>query len=264
MFRWPNLKGSVVQSLFCGIMIFGIFISLVLLWSSSAYAESVVLDLSPRASQGILGHKIYYGTSSANFTYCIDIGSSTSCEISGLEEGSTYYFAATSYDASGFESGFSNRVSTHISIQSGSDSNDNTSIGTTGEESVVDNDSGGFSTGRTNWARSSFISGAHGGDYLYAPPGDGSNWAKWEFYLSTSGDVEVFASWTAFSNRSDVAPFEIINNGNRISVFVDQTTNGGRLVSLGTYWLEAGKVEVVLRDTPTGYVVADAVKIVSQ
>ena len=40
--------------------------------------------------------------------------------------------------------------------------------------------------------------------------------------------------------------------------------NGGEFNKLGTFVLEAGTLEVVLSDTPSGYVIADAVQIVKQ
>jgi hypothetical protein len=73
---------------------------------------------TPRNSDGtpvsnIAGYKVHYGTSSRNYDKTVNNGIETTCTISGLSPG-TYYFAVTSYDSSGNESGFSNEASKTI------------------------------------------------------------------------------------------------------------------------------------------------------
>ncbi len=127
---------------------------------------------------------------------------------------------------------------------------------------VVDNFDEEFSSQPGLWVQSSFVEGGYDSAYSYAPPGDGNAWAKWAFSLGISGTFEVFAHWTSHPNRSNAAPFTINNHGKEWIVTVDQTANGGQFVSLGTFKLAAGDVDVVLNDTPDGYVIADAVKLV--
>jgi hypothetical protein len=55
------------------------------------------------------GYKIYYGTSSGNYSQSIDVGDSTSASISSLSSG-TWCFAVTAYDTSGNESSYSDEV----------------------------------------------------------------------------------------------------------------------------------------------------------
>jgi len=57
----------------------------------------------------VAGYKLYYGTSSRNYSNNINVGMVTSYTVSGLAPG-TYYFTVTAYDASGNESGFSNEA----------------------------------------------------------------------------------------------------------------------------------------------------------
>jgi hypothetical protein len=57
----------------------------------------------------LAGYKIYYGTSSGNYTLSQDIGNITSYTINNLPSG-TYYFAVTSYDSSGMQSVYSNEA----------------------------------------------------------------------------------------------------------------------------------------------------------
>ena len=58
----------------------------------------------------LAGYKIYYGTTSGNYTEVIDVGNVTTSKVEGLNPG-TYYFAVTAYKNSRNESGYSNEVS---------------------------------------------------------------------------------------------------------------------------------------------------------
>ena len=58
----------------------------------------------------VAGYRIYYGTQSQDYTNCIDVGNVTNATITGLAAGTTYYFAATTYYASGDESDYSNET----------------------------------------------------------------------------------------------------------------------------------------------------------
>ncbi len=56
------------------------------------------------------GYKIYYGVVSGDYTNRDDVGNVTAATVTGLAGGTTYYFAATTYDGSGNESDFSNEI----------------------------------------------------------------------------------------------------------------------------------------------------------
>ena len=68
---------------------------------------------NPNTEPDIAGYKIFYGTSSGAYTETIVINSpdQTFCEIAGLQEGFTYYFAAKAVDAAGQESDYSVEIS---------------------------------------------------------------------------------------------------------------------------------------------------------
>ncbi|HXA45603.1 MAG TPA: fibronectin type III domain-containing protein [Candidatus Angelobacter sp.] len=64
----------------------------------------------------VVGYKIYYGTVSRQYTNVIVAGNVTSISISGIELGNTYYFAATSYNAAGWESSYSPEISYTVPV----------------------------------------------------------------------------------------------------------------------------------------------------
>ena len=76
----------------------------------AAYSQ-VTLAWNASTSSGIAGYKVHYGTSSGNYSAVIDVGNTTTCTVSSLQSGLTYYFAVTDYDTSGNVSGCSNQVS---------------------------------------------------------------------------------------------------------------------------------------------------------
>lgn len=75
-------------------------------------APTTNVDGSPLTD--LAGYKVYYGTSSGNYTNQTDVGNVLTSQITNLTAGITYYFAVTAYDTSGNESGYSNEVSKTI------------------------------------------------------------------------------------------------------------------------------------------------------
>ncbi len=76
-----------------------------------AFSQTVKLGWDPSPDPNAVGYKIYYGTISHNYSSTVTIGNVTSTTLTGLINGKTYYFAATTYDAANQESGFSNEAS---------------------------------------------------------------------------------------------------------------------------------------------------------
>ena len=77
-----------------------------------ATTVSVPLAWNPSPDPNVAGYKIYYGQASHVYTSSVDVGGVTNATITGLSAGLTYYFAATTYDATGLESDFSNEATT--------------------------------------------------------------------------------------------------------------------------------------------------------
>jgi len=68
----------------------------------------------PQPETGVVGYKVYYGTSPGTYTNSINVGMAPSYTVSGLAPG-TYYFAVTAIYAPGNESIYSNEASQTIS-----------------------------------------------------------------------------------------------------------------------------------------------------
>lgn len=93
-----------------------LILSLALAFSviSAALAGSVTVLWDPNTEPDLAGYRVYYGTSSRNYSVMIDVGNVTSCQINNLTQGVRYFFAVTAYDTAGNESDFSEEVSTLI------------------------------------------------------------------------------------------------------------------------------------------------------
>ncbi len=88
-------------------------------FAGEAHCADVTVAWDANPEPAVRGYVIYYGTSPGNYTQSVDVGNSTSCVISGLQAGATYYMAVTAYDDSRDESGFSNEIVYAASPESG-------------------------------------------------------------------------------------------------------------------------------------------------
>lgn len=86
------------------------WLALLMQWPAFA-VQTAVLSWNPRNDVTVAGYKIYYGPASRAYANVVDAGNATNVTVSGLEDGSTNFFAATTYDASTNESTFSDEVS---------------------------------------------------------------------------------------------------------------------------------------------------------
>lgn len=82
----------------------------VLFHSQVLATQSVVLAWTPSSSANVVGYKIYYGMASHNYGSSVTAGKTNTATISGLADGVTYYFAATSFDSTGVQSPSSNEA----------------------------------------------------------------------------------------------------------------------------------------------------------
>jgi len=71
------------------------------------YAAEISLAWDANNEAELAGYNIYYGTASRNYTHRIDVGVTTEYTVVDLDDGGTYYFAATAYDRDGNETAYS-------------------------------------------------------------------------------------------------------------------------------------------------------------
>jgi hypothetical protein len=85
-----------------------------------AYSAQVELTWDPPGGTlptELAGYRVYYGTSSRNYSNTIDVGSGTDYVVANLDTGSTYYFAVTALGTDGSESAYSNEASKILAQQ---------------------------------------------------------------------------------------------------------------------------------------------------
>lgn len=223
----------------------------------SANAEQVSLKWKANSEADIAGYRVHYGVSSRNYQYSTDVKKSLSCTISGLNSGTTYYFAVTAYDTQQYESSYSKEL-VHTISSGGNNSttsnfNSTSSNSTTGQ--IVDNGDAGSSSIGT-WS----VSGAkkpYGGSSLYS----GKQGAEYIFEATLRGQSEVQLWWTATANRCSQAPVEIYDGNKLLDVVeINQKIDGGRWNTLGTYAF-SGRAQVVILSEGGCTACADALRL---
>jgi hypothetical protein len=106
----PGWAGRVWHGSFLGS-------ALVLMMQLSVFgASSVTLAWNASSDTNVLGYNIHYGGASGVYTNTIYAGNATNLTITGLVRGTTYYFAAATYNIVGFESSLSDEVSYQVAL----------------------------------------------------------------------------------------------------------------------------------------------------
>ncbi len=76
--------------------------------SASAFAGEIRLAWD--AVEGASGYRVYYGTSSGDYTRSVSVGNSTTGRLTGLENCKRYYMAVKAYNSAGESPTFSNEL----------------------------------------------------------------------------------------------------------------------------------------------------------
>jgi RHS repeat-associated protein len=127
-------------------------------------------------------------------------------------------------------------------------------------EVVLDNPQAAY-TG--TWPTATNLPGYYGSNYQTNTKGTGSDKAVWTPNLPTTGSYQVYARWVAASSNASNAPFTITYSTGSTTVSVNQRSNGGQWMLLGTFPFNSGTAGMVtLTDKANGTVIADAVKFV--
>jgi cell wall-associated NlpC family hydrolase len=103
---------------------------------------------------------------------------------------------------------------------------------------------------------------AHGGSYAASTAG--AKGARFKLKVPTSGTYSVYAWWPLKKDNSASARFGVVTSSGTKWTTVDQTTDGGTWIPIGTYDMRAGDynaVNVSAGNGP-GRAVADAVALV--
>ena len=87
------------------------FLAVALLLSPMVvYGAAVDLAWDANTEPELAGYKIYYGTASGDYSHSIDVGNTTQYTLTDLEDGVTYYLAATAYDVDNNETDYSEEL----------------------------------------------------------------------------------------------------------------------------------------------------------
>lgn len=95
-----------------------IVFSLLLAFLASG-AQSVTLAWNANTETNLMGYRLYYGTGTRTYSTNVSIlAPTTTCTVTGLHSGLTYYFAVTAYCTDGLESDYSDEVYYTVPVSS--------------------------------------------------------------------------------------------------------------------------------------------------
>jgi len=136
---------------------------------------------------------------------------------------------------------------------------------------IIDNNNTSRVTASANWGTSTYSSQRYGADYFYANPLLSSDPVSYQANIPATASYDIYMWYPANSGYNASTPV-IIHQANStntgttaVTTYVNQQTNGGKWVLLGTYRLLAGDrtlIQVSRWTSSAGYVIADAFKIV--
>ena len=109
-----------------------LFLILLTFITRLGYAAYLNLAWDSNYDEDLAGYKLYHGTSPGDYEPPIDVGNTTAYELTGLNEGTTYYLSLTAYDISQNESEKTDEVYATTAIpEICTDGNDNDGDGLT-------------------------------------------------------------------------------------------------------------------------------------
>ena len=244
------------QILFKAVLI-PLFFALCIIPSPKALAATVNLAWNPSTGPNLAGYRIYYGTSSRNYSNSVNAGNSTSQSVSGLTAGTKYYFAATAYNTSNAESGYSSELSYTIPTTSSSTTSSSTSTSTSASSGTVIIDNGASGTKASGSWTTSSGAGYYGSKSVYSQTVSSS----YSFEASRSGAQKVYLWWTTHSTRYSAVPVQIYDGSTlKATVTVNQLQNGGKWNLLGTYSFSGQAKVVIVSKSSSKTTCADAVQ----
>jgi len=202
---------------------------------SAGHAAEVNLAWDPNTEPDVAGYKVYYGLGSRNYDHVMDVGNSTICVVTGLEQGRTYYFAATAVNTANIESDFSNEVSAALSTSNqpplanaGPDQNVNEGVTVTlSGANSTDPEAGALTY---SWLQVSgtpvTLSNPLAAQTTFVPPNVGPNGETLGFQLAVTDSGGLQSADTCLVNVLWINQPPSANAG------IDQSVNEGTVVTL--------------------------------
>jgi hypothetical protein len=105
-----------INLLFKGLLSFATLTLVLILVPVMAHALTSVTVTWDENNPVPEGYILHWGTASGNYTSSHDAGTATQYTVPDLQEGVTYYFAATAYDDAGNESNYSTEISHTVGL----------------------------------------------------------------------------------------------------------------------------------------------------
>jgi RHS repeat-associated protein len=128
---------------------------------------------------------------------------------------------------------------------------------------VVDNSDTQNVTVTGTWPAATAASDKYGHNYATHAAGTGTNTFTWNLNIPQAGTYQVYARYPTVSGAATDARYTVQHTGGSTVKTVNQTTNAGTWVSLGSFTFAEGNTHrITLSDQAGGTVVADAVKLV--
>jgi hypothetical protein len=199
------------------------------------HAAEVNLAWDQNTEPDVAGYRVYYGLGSRNYDHVMEVGNCTSCVVTGLEQGRTYYFAATAVNTAAIESDFSNEVSAALSTSNqppsanaGPDQNVNEGVVVTlGGANSTDPEGGALVY---SWSQVSgtavTLSNPSAAQTTFAPPNVGPNGETLGFQLTVTDSGGLHSVDTCLVNVLWINQPPSANAG------TDQSANEGAIVTL--------------------------------
>jgi hypothetical protein len=100
---FPQITGSMYTKV--SLLVFAFLFSPLIV-----HAATVTLAWDANTESDLAGYKIHYGTTSRAYSHSIDVGNITEYTLTDLDEGVTYYLAATAYDIDNNQSAYSEEL----------------------------------------------------------------------------------------------------------------------------------------------------------
>ncbi|MBX3729435.1 MAG: fibronectin type III domain-containing protein [Candidatus Sumerlaeia bacterium] len=125
---------------------------------------------------------------------------------------------------------------------------------------ILDNPAASFSG---SWSSGTSATGKYGADYRFCNSGAAAT-ATYSFNVPAAGQWTVQVWYPQGSNRANNAPHDVIHAGGTTTYNVNQQTNGGQWVTLGTHTFASGggQVQIKGQGANPSVVMADAVRFV--